>query len=141
MTIAEEKSSNLGIDTDERELLENLVVTYVEASRYLATCGEFNEEKSCKLQEILSKHPWYNADQRGHCNTKYNIPMIMFTETGLNGCDNNKTIQYRVIAYSLAAFLNTLMNHFPDDRTQQLINKCVKEMEYINELISIAKDI
>ena len=122
-----------------RDKLEKLILTYLDAARYLATCGEFNEEKFDRIEQIKSKHEWYRPRPESIQEIKASVPKLIFTDTGLIGWNHLKVREMQSLSEAIDTFIQTLLKDFPDDRTENFAKRAISEMEQISKLINALK--
>jgi hypothetical protein len=118
-------------DNSQRGKLEQLVLTYLKAGNYLATCGRFNEEKLNKLERILSSHEWYTTKPERLSAIKDQVPNLIVTDTGLRGWDHVKVREEQSLLEAITVFLRTMKEDFLDARTQDFIRRAIAENDEI----------
>ena len=127
-------------DNSKRGKLEALVLTYLKAARFLATCGKFNEEKFDKVEQILSSHEWYVPKPGRILEIKAQVQNLIITDTGLVGWDHMKVREHQSLAEATTVFLKTMKEDFPDARTQAFIKRAIAENHEIVQLINATKE-
>ena len=127
---------NVNEDDSHRGKSERLVMTYLEAARHLALCGDFNEKHFDKVEQILSKHEWYQSKPERSSEIKASVPNLIITDTGLSGWDHVKVREHESLSEAVSSFLKTIREEYPDSRTEAFIKKVIIEMDEIARLIS-----
>jgi len=117
-----------------RDALEQQIRVYLEAARYLATCGRFNEEKFNQVENILSKVPTGSMDSSKRAELKEHVKH-MVPNHGLTPWDQVKVMEHQSLSTSVGAFGKLLLELRPDERSRNFVKWSVDQIREIENLI------
>lgn len=101
-----------------RDEIEQTIRVYLQAVRYLSTCGPFNEEKFDHVDSILSQAPRGAMDPAKKAQIKESAQYIL-PEGGLGPWDQVGVTMYRSLMEAVTMFMDLLWKLRPDDRTTE----------------------
>lgn len=101
-----------------RDEIEQTIRVYLEAVRYLSTCGPFNETKFDQVDSILSRAPKGALDPAKKAQIKESVRYIL-PEGGLGPWDQVGVMMYRSLMEAVTMFMDLLWKLRPDDRTKE----------------------
>ena len=117
-----------------RHSLEQQIRVYLEAARYLATCGRFNEEKFDRVESILSKVPTGSMDSAKRAELKEHVKHLL-PDHGVSPWDQVKIREHESLSVAVGTFAKLLMELRPDERSREFIKWSRDQIREIESLI------
>ena len=117
-----------------RQSLEQQIRVYLEAARYLATCGRFNEDKFDRVESILSKVPTGSMDSAKRAELKEHVKHLI-PDHGLSPWDQVKVREHQSLSVAVGTFAKLLLELRPDERSREFIKWSHDQIREIESLI------
>jgi hypothetical protein len=117
-----------------RHALEQQIRVYLEAARYLATCGRFNEEKFDQVESILSEVPTGSMDSAKRAELKEHVKHLL-PDHGLSPWDQVKIREHQSLSVAVGTFAKLLLELRPDERSREFIKWSRDQIREIESLI------
>lgn len=120
------------ITPDLEEWVKNRVRVYLEAAKYLATCGPYDAEKFEHVQSILAK---VGADMSSEekRRTIASVRFLMPNAAGAGPWDQMKAMEHQSLAEACRTFGQILQHGSPD--ALLFMAWAIEEMKQIHKLI------
>ncbi len=117
-----------------RDEIEQTIRVYLEAARYLAICGPYDEEKFDQVETILSHAPKGSMDSTRRAQIKESVQHIL-PQYGAGPWDQVKVMEHQSLAEAVGVFLKLLWELRPGEQTSKLVKWARDEMVNITNLI------
>ena len=117
-----------------RQSLEQQIQVSLEAARYLATCGRFNEEKFDQVESILSKASTGSMSSAERAELKEHVKHLI-PDHGVLPWDQVKSKRHQSLSAAVGTYAKLLLELRPDERSRKFVKRSLDQVREIESLI------